>query len=73
MFLYHFSCFIAYYFAAFVEVDYFDDRNAFSAVLAIFLCACAKLTLFVLPVQNLLSLLFSATSISNKSTEILAI
>jgi len=38
-----------------------------------FLCACAETQLFLLPVRNLLSPSFSATSISCKTTEILAI
>jgi len=47
----------------------FGNRKPFTAILTIFLCACAESALFVLPVRNLLSPSFSATSICYKWME----
>ena len=47
-----------------VEVEYFDDREPLTAVLAHFLCTCAETALFMLSVQHLLSPSFSSTWIS---------
>jgi len=49
------------------------ESNGVVSVVANFLCACAESVLFVLPIRNLLSPSFSATSISYKGMEIFAI
>jgi len=50
----------------------FGNQGAFTAVLAIFLCACAESPLFMFPVRNRISPSFSVTSISYKGAEISA-
>jgi len=51
----------------------FSNRKAFTAVWGHILCSCTNSALFVLPVRNLFSLSFSATSISYKGMENFAI
>ena len=55
--------YILHFFAPLIEVQYFDDREPLTAVLAHFLCTCAETPWFLLPISNLLSPSLSATSI----------